>query len=177
MSTEWDDLVKSLFVSLDLNEARDKRDLYHQSMVGELLAIAKGGLQPSEKNISDLEKLLDDTDEFDRLTECTECGWEGNPQDKRDHDCDVSSSESEEEDTYDPDTTVVSGIVCKSCGKELPPMTMTEHLNGRGCPCEKSQLKKCKCGLYQTCDICKKYQERSDEEAEAEKKVNLTQGA
>jgi hypothetical protein len=36
-----------------------------------------------------------------------------------------------------PDTTIVSGIVCNPCGKELPPMTMTEHLNGGGCPCQK----------------------------------------
>jgi hypothetical protein len=40
---------------------------------------------------------------------------------------------------YDPDTTVVTGIVCKACGKELPPMTMTEHLNGRGCPCRQKE--------------------------------------
>ena len=40
---------------------------------------------------------------------------------------------------YDPDTTIVKGIVCKPCGKELPPMTMTEHLNGRGCPCQEKE--------------------------------------
>jgi hypothetical protein len=36
-----------------------------------------------------------------------------------------------------PDTTTVTGIVCKACGDELPPMTMTEHLNGKGCLCRK----------------------------------------
>jgi hypothetical protein len=36
----------------------------------------------------------------------------------------------------DINTTIVSGIICKKCEKELPPMTMAEHLNGRGCPCQ-----------------------------------------
>ena len=29
---------------------------------------------------------------------------------------------------YDPDTTIVTGIICNLCKCELPPMTMTDHL-------------------------------------------------
>jgi hypothetical protein len=36
----------------------------------------------------------------------------------------------------DINTTIVSNIFCKKCEKELPPMTMAEHLGGRGCPCQ-----------------------------------------
>ena len=32
---------------------------------------------------------------------------------------------------YNPDTTIVTGIVCNACKNELPPMTMTEHLEGK----------------------------------------------
>jgi hypothetical protein len=95
MTTEWDDLVKSLRVSLDLGEVREKRDLYHESMIGELLAIAKGGLKPSEKNIRDLQNLADDVE--DDLTECTECGWEGYEEDKEEHDCAAPTDDSEDE--------------------------------------------------------------------------------
>lgn len=31
---------------------------------------------------------------------------------------------------YDPDTTIVYGIICKSCNNTLQPHTMTQHLNG-----------------------------------------------
>ena len=56
-------------------------------------------------------------------------------------DCeDVCSKLATEDVRYDPDTTVVTGITCKPCGKELPPMTMTEHLNGRGCPCQQEEI-------------------------------------
>lgn len=34
-----------------------------------------------------------------------------------------------------PETTIVKGIICKACKKELPEMTIKEHLDGRGCPC------------------------------------------
>lgn len=33
-------------------------------------------------------------------------------------------------DKYDCDTTIVSGIICKKCKNTLPPMTMTDHLEG-----------------------------------------------
>jgi hypothetical protein len=39
----------------------------------------------------------------------------------------------------DPATTVVSGIGCKKCYCELPPMTMKDHLDGnfnKECPHE-----------------------------------------
>jgi hypothetical protein len=32
--------------------------------------------------------------------------------------------------TYDIATTLVTGIVCKKCKTELPPMTMKQHLDG-----------------------------------------------
>jgi len=32
-------------------------------------------------------------------------------------------------------TTMVKGILCIACKKELPEMTIKEHLDGRGCPC------------------------------------------
>jgi hypothetical protein len=35
-----------------------------------------------------------------------------------------------------PDTTFVKGIMCKACKNELPEMTVREHLNGKGCPCQ-----------------------------------------
>jgi hypothetical protein len=35
------------------------------------------------------------------------------------------------EKTYDPTTTVVTGIVCKKCDNELPPMTMEDHIESR----------------------------------------------
>ena len=35
-----------------------------------------------------------------------------------------------------PETTIVRGIICKACKKELPEMTIKEHLDGRGCPCQ-----------------------------------------
>jgi len=34
------------------------------------------------------------------------------------------------------ETTIVKGIICKACKKELPEMTVKEHLEGRGCPCQ-----------------------------------------
>ena len=40
-------------------------------------------------------------------------------------------------ETYDIETTIVTGIMCKACKKELPAMTMKEHLDGKGCPCHK----------------------------------------
>ena len=43
--------------------------------------------------------------------------------------------EDEDEEEHDIETTIVSGIICKACNKELPKMTMKEHLDGRGCPC------------------------------------------
>jgi len=39
-----------------------------------------------------------------------------------------------------PETTIVKGIICKACKKELPEMTMKEHLDGRGCPCQKQSI-------------------------------------
>ena len=45
------------------------------------------------------------------------------------HPCDLG--------TMNPDTTIVSGIICNACGKKLPPMTMTDHLEGnfnKTCP-------------------------------------------
>ena len=41
----------------------------------------------------------------------------------------------EQEIKYDIETTYVRGIICRACNKELPVMTMKEHLDGRGCPC------------------------------------------
>jgi len=50
-----------------------------------------------------------------------------------------------------PETTFVKGIVCKACKNELPEMTMKEHLDGRGCPCQD----KCEaCGVPES-DECK----------------------
>ena len=47
--------------------------------------------------------------------------------------------------SINPVTTMVRGVVCKrdagGCGKELPPMTMKEHLDGRGCPCRDKKNK------------------------------------
>jgi hypothetical protein len=39
------------------------------------------------------------------------------------------------EENHNIDTTYVTGIICNACKKELPIMTMKEHLDGRGCPC------------------------------------------
>jgi hypothetical protein len=44
-------------------------------------------------------------------------------------------SDEEHECSFDINTTIVKGIVCKACTNELPAMTMKEHLDGRGCPC------------------------------------------
>ena len=47
------------------------------------------------------------------------------------HDCMVCN------DGQDDSTIIVSGIVCKKCENELPPMTMKQHLNGdfnKECP-------------------------------------------
>lgn len=44
-------------------------------------------------------------------------------------------SDDPSDETYDITTTIVSGIICKKCNNELPPMTMEQHLNGKGCPC------------------------------------------
>jgi len=40
-------------------------------------------------------------------------------------------NEDEEEQTYNPKTTIVSGIKCNYCKGELPPMTMADHLDGK----------------------------------------------
>jgi hypothetical protein len=32
---------------------------------------------------------------------------------------------------YNPDTTIVTGIICNLCNGELPPMTMTDHLESK----------------------------------------------
>jgi len=37
---------------------------------------------------------------------------------------------------YDIETIIVPGIICKACNKEIPPMTMKGHLDGRRCPCQ-----------------------------------------
>jgi len=34
------------------------------------------------------------------------------------------------------DSTILKGIVCKACKNELPEMTVKEHLEGKGCPCQ-----------------------------------------
>jgi len=43
----------------------------------------------------------------------------------------------EHDDEDDINTTIVSGIICKKCNNELPPMTMKQHLDGdfnKNCP-------------------------------------------
>jgi hypothetical protein len=41
----------------------------------------------------------------------------------------------------DPDTTLVLGIICNECKKEQPPKTLTELMQGLGCPCRSSLYK------------------------------------
>jgi hypothetical protein len=44
---------------------------------------------------------------------------------------DCSCEEEEEEEEVNFETTIVTGIVCKSCKNELPPMTMQNHLDSK----------------------------------------------
>jgi hypothetical protein len=147
MSSEWDSLIRDLAIlNGEGNKDQAYKDLCASTALTTLWSIVENHLKPKTKNLLRLRELMEEyeTEYYNEVVR--------------------PISEAEKKLTHDPDETVVSGIVCKPCGKELPPMTMTEHLNGRGCPCEKKnrspQLKQCKCGLYQTCDICKKYQER-----------------
>ena len=50
-------------------------------------------------------------------------------------------------DTYD-ENTIVKGIICKACKKELPAMTIKEHLDGKGCPCRSVNLQHTKLNLH-----------------------------
>jgi len=43
------------------------------------------------------------------------------------------------------ETTLMTGIICKACKNELPMMTVKEHLDGRGCPCQSK------------CPLCKEH--------------------
>ena len=45
--------------------------------------------------------------------------------------CEVYVKPDEEEKKFDIRTTIVTGIVCRRCGNELPPMTAEDHLEGR----------------------------------------------
>jgi hypothetical protein len=41
----------------------------------------------------------------------------------------------------DPDTTLVLGIICNECKQEQPPKTLSELMQGLGCPCRSSLYK------------------------------------
>ena len=58
MSTEWDDLIKSVGVLVDEFEPADKKELYAKSMVPLLISIIKTGLTPSPHHAEYLEGIV-----------------------------------------------------------------------------------------------------------------------
>jgi len=80
-----------------------------------------------EELLSDLRDYYkdDDSDETDESDE--------EPSQQQNPITDLSGDPSIE--SYNIDTTIVKGIICRACHSELPPMTMAEHLSGKGCHC------------------------------------------
>jgi hypothetical protein len=50
--------------------------------------------------------------------------------------CWLDNQEAKKKLFKQPRTTIVRGITCLACKKELPEMTLREHLDGRSCPCK-----------------------------------------
>lgn len=132
MSTEWDSLIKDLAIlNGEGNKDQEYKDLCASTALMNLWSIVDNNLKPKTNNLLRLRELMEEY-ETEYYNECVRPFILKKMEDTR--------SEAEKKHTYEMTQEIIA-------------------LKMRVLKLEAS-LEKCKCGLYQTCDICKKYQER-----------------
>ena len=132
MSTEWDDLIKDLAILNGWgNKDQGYKELCASTALTNLWSIVESKLNPTTDNLLRLRELMEEY-ETEYYNECVRPKILEKMKDQR--------SDAEKKHTY----VMTKEII---------------ELKVRVLKLE-AALEKCKCGLYQTCDICKKYQER-----------------
>jgi len=132
MSSEWDGLIKDLAVlNGDGNRDQGYKDLCSSTALTNLWSIVENDLKPKTHHLLRLRELMEEY-ETEYYNECVRPKVLAKMEDTR--------SEAEKQHTYEMTKEIIA-------------------LKMRVLKLE-AALEKCKCGLYQTCDICKKYQER-----------------
>lgn len=132
MSTEWDGLIKDLAIlNGEGNKDEGYKELCASTALTNLWSIVENKLCPTTHNLLRLRELMEEY-ETEYYNECVRPKILEKMKDER--------SEAEKRHTYEMTKEIIA-------------------LKVRVLKLEAS-LEKCKCGLYQTCDICKKFQER-----------------
>jgi hypothetical protein len=132
MSTEWDDLIKDLAILNGWgNKDQGYKELCASTALTNLWSIVESKLNPTTDNLLRLRELMEEY-ETEYYNECVRPKILEKMKDQR--------SDAEKRHTYEMTKEII-------------------ELKVRVLKLE-AALEKCKCGLYQTCDICKKYQER-----------------